>query len=96
MSVRAKFKVQRIESTQHANYPYKKEDGTPDYKRPEVVELKTIALSPVYGNGDPSHENTKFWQASPSGEIKLGTINPAAWEAFELGGEYYVDFTKAG
>ncbi len=47
------------------------------------------------GNGDPNHENTKFWQASPSGQIQIGCANLAAAEAFELGREYYVDFTPA-
>lgn len=94
MSVRAKFKVQRIESTQHQR-ARKGPDGKPDYSDTETVEMRTVVLSPVYGNGDPNHENTKFWEASPSGEIKLGTINPAAWEKFDLGREFYVDFTLA-
>ncbi len=91
MSVRAKFKVQRVEASQ----TMKRKPGGKDNEY-ETVEVRTIVLQPVYAvNGDPEHENSKFWAASPSGEIKLGTINPAAWEAFELGGEYYVDFTKA-
>lgn len=93
MSVRAKFKVQRIEASIGSRASDRQDDrGRPIY---EPCELRTIVMQPVFGNGDPEHENTKFWQASPSGEIKLGTINPAAWEAFELGGEYYIDFTKA-
>lgn len=92
MSVRAKFKVQRIEASIGSKVVGKNEQGRDMY---EPCELRTIVLQPVYANGDPEHENSKFWAASPSGEIKLGTINPAAWEAFELGSEYYVDFTKA-
>lgn len=102
MAVRAKFKVQRIEATHHNRLkkgedgqPIKGADGKPDYSQTELVEMRTVVLSPVYGNGDPNHENTKFWEQSPSGEIKLGTINPVAWKAFELGREYYVDFTPA-
>lgn len=94
MAVRAKFKVQRIESTQH-NRAKPGPDGKPNYQDVELIEMRTVVLSPVYGNGDPEHENTKFWEQSPSGEIKLGTINPAAWQAFELGHEYYIDFTPA-
>ena len=90
MSVRAKFKVQRIEQIQTVA---RRPGGAANEF--DTVELRTIVLAPVYANNDPDHENTKFWQASPSGEIKLGTINPAAWEAFELGGEYYIDFTRA-
>jgi hypothetical protein len=92
MTVRAKFKVQRIESTIGSKVVGKNEQGRDTY---EPCELRTIVMQPVYGNGDPEHENTKFWQASPSGEIRLGTISPAAWEQFELGGEFYIDFTRA-
>jgi hypothetical protein len=55
-------------------------------------ELQTIVLSPV---SDGSGENKKFFEATPSGEIKLGTVNAEAAAAFELGKSYYVDFTKA-
>ncbi len=89
--VRAKFKLIRTE-----NSIYDKVTKRPDggYDR-EPMEMRTLIFSPVYGNGDPDHENTKFWEASPSGEIKLGTVNQAAWEQFELGAEYYIDFTRA-
>lgn len=94
MSVRAKFKVQRIEATQQQRAK-PGPDGKPNYQDIETVEMRTVVLSPVYGNGDPNHENTRFWEQSPSGEIKLGTIKPQAWQAFELGREYYIDFTPA-
>lgn len=57
-------------------------------------EIKSIKLNPVYSS-DLNSENGKFWKASPSGDIRLGTINPEASSQFELGAEYYVDFTKA-
>jgi hypothetical protein len=95
VSVRAKFKCTSYEASEHSTYPHQNESGKPDYSRPEPVELRTLKFSPVYGNGDPEHENTKFWNASPSGEIRLGTINPEAWQAFEMGKEYYIDFTPA-
>ena len=92
MAVRAKFKVHRIERSMGLQCTGRDERGREVYA---ACELHTIVLQPVFGNGDPNHENTRFWQASPSGEIKLGIINQAAWETFELNGEYYVDFTKA-
>jgi hypothetical protein len=92
MNVRAKFKCDRIERIQ-ANVPKVGDDGKVAYVPGEV---RTVTLSPVYGGGDPNHENTKFWQASPSGSIQLGCANLAAAEAFELGREYYVDFSPAG
>lgn len=104
MSVRAKFTVTSITRNQGsrqetcadpANCPVGANwhDGMSRHSVP--AEVQTIGLAPVYGNGDPNHENTKFWQASPSGQIQLGTVNLAAAQQFELGAEYYVDFTKA-
>ncbi len=58
-------------------------------------ELVTIRMSPVYPNQDPNHENSVFWKYSPSGKLELGTINPSAAGKFELGKEYYIDFTPA-
>ena len=55
-------------------------------------ECRTLKLSAVYDN---SEENKKFFHATPSGQISMGMLNPAAWQQFELGKEYYVDFTPA-
>lgn len=79
MSVRAKFTVVAIKRQK--------------YGRDQ--EVHTVEMSPVYGNGDANHENTKFWQATPQGRVELGCVNQAAAEQFELGKEYYLDFTKA-
>lgn len=56
--------------------------------------MKTIKLQPVHSSVAGS-ENKAFWDASPSGEIRLGTINMEAAAQFELNGEYYIDFTRA-
>lgn len=93
MSVRAKFKVDSFTTTMQTRQ--KDPQGKWEASNLEQVEMRTIKMSPVYGNGDPNHENTKFWQASPSGELTLGTVNPEAWKQFELGKEYYIDFTPA-
>jgi hypothetical protein len=53
-----------------------------------------VVLAPVYST-DPNHENKAFWDATPNGAITLGINNPPAFAAFELGQEYYVDFTRA-
>lgn len=92
MTVRAKFKIDsltRVVSTVPVGVD---DQGKTIWGPGEVV---TIKGSPVYGSGDPNHENTKFWQSSPSGSVELGTVNMKAAEYFELGKEYYVDFTKA-
>lgn len=55
-------------------------------------EIQTIVLNPVC---DGSAENRTFFEATPVGEIKLGTVNETAARQFELGQAYYVDFTPA-
>jgi hypothetical protein len=90
--IRAKFVLNKVEITLHQRSIPPLTPGDP-YKT-EFKEMRTLILSPVYSNEEGS-ENKRFWDASPSGEIRLGTVNPSAWEQFELGKEYYVDFTKA-
>lgn len=58
----------------------------------EGKELQTIKLSPVTTG---SEENKQFYAYTPSGHIDLGTVNAEAAQQFELGKEYYVDFTPA-
>lgn len=50
-----------------------------------------VSLNPVT-SGSPENEN--FYHLTPGGNITLSTINQAAYDAFEEGAEYYVDFTK--
>ena len=57
--------------------------------------MKTIKLNPVYKSDDPEGENSKFWAASPNGEIRLGTINMDAAAQFEINAEFYVTFDRA-
>ena len=93
MSVRAKFKVDSFQSSLHM----RRKDPTGDWRSEnlEQVEIRTINMSPVNASSCPQHENTKFWNAYPYGSLQLGTVNPEAWKAFELGKEYYIDFTPA-
>ncbi len=90
MIVRAKFKVVEIKSTHQQH----KKDPAGDWNQAnlETVEMRTIVLQPVSGD---SPENLKFWDATPSGRIELGTINPEAWQAFVLSQNYYVHFVLA-
>ncbi len=55
--------------------------------------MGTVKLTPVTSGSD---ENKKFYEATPSGEITLGTINEEALAQFPIGAEVYVDFTPAG
>jgi hypothetical protein len=88
MKVRAKFRCDSI--THLITHIYDQ-----DAKQSIPTPARTVKMSPVYGNGDPTHENTKFWQASPGGALELNVVNAAAVEQFEVGREYYVDFTPA-
>jgi hypothetical protein len=54
--------------------------------------FKQVTLAPVYST-DPNHENKKFWDATPNGQITMGIQNKSASALFEIGKEYYVDFT---
>lgn len=54
---------------------------------------KNVILNPVTDDGDP--ENKAFWQASPSGELKLNINNPAASSYFSPGKYYYITFNEA-
>lgn len=54
--------------------------------------LGTVKLHPVTGD---SPENKAFYEATPGGSIDIGTINKEALELFQIGREFYVDFTPA-
>jgi len=51
-----------------------------------------VVLVPVI---DGSEENKEFYRWTPGGAISLDTINAAAAAQFEVGAEFYVDFTRA-
>ena len=55
-------------------------------------EITNIKMHPVCGN---SPENDAFFASTPAGEISIGCANAKATEQFEIGKEYYVDFTPA-
>lgn len=55
---------------------------------------RQITLKPVYST-DPAHENKTFWDATPSGELKMTINNAVAAEFFQPGTEYYIDFSEA-
>lgn len=55
-------------------------------------EDKKVVLIPVV---DDNEENKAFFEATPSGEIQMSILNQPALDEFEVGSQYYVDFTKA-
>lgn len=93
MAVRAKFKVNAIRFSMGSRKSGRKDENGRDVYEP--CKMATIEMSPVYANGDPNHENSKFWDASPGGKLELNCVNAAAVEQLELDREFYVDFTPA-
>lgn len=62
-----------------------------DYSGQQKTKL---SFAPVFSE-DPESENKKYWDATPSGELRLDVVNAAAVEGLEVGKEYYVDVTPA-
>lgn len=56
------------------------------------VDEGSVRLEPVVG-GSP--ENESFFAATPGGQIELAIVNKSALLLFEIGEEYYVDFSRA-
>lgn len=55
------------------------------------TSAKTIKFSPMYDTSIP--EDQRYSTATPSGELSMYVDNPAV--SFELGKQYYLDFTPA-
>lgn len=56
-------------------------------------ESQTLRFEAQYDTSIP--EDQRFQMATPSGNCELMIDNPAARAQFELGKDYYVDFTPA-
>lgn len=54
-------------------------------------EGSNITLEAVTGG---SEENDSFFQYTPSGQIQIGIVNEETAGQFEVGQDYYVDFTQ--
>lgn len=69
----------------------------------KLQEMKIVASNPdevsavmtfnaVYGDGKENKEWSKY---TPSGQLTMTVTNPGAVSKFQVGCEYYLDFTKA-
>ena len=67
-----------------------KADTASPYGKPSDPTQTSVTLAPVQGD-----ENKSWSQRTPGGSIKLHITNPAAIAAFEVGKDYFVDFTPA-
>lgn len=79
MNIRAKFKCVEIKKAMGGTY-----DDRGKYV-PGV--LHSYRFNPVVGD---SEENKRFFASTPSGLIELQAVRD---DLFELGQEYYLDFT---
>lgn len=59
-----------------------------------MIEAVEVKLQPVYGNKDDD-ANKEWSKWTPSGEVVMTITNPAAYQQFEIGKAYYVDFSLA-
>lgn len=60
----------------------------------ELPGQTDVKLYPVCPS-EPEDENRSWWEATPAGAIDLTITNRPAADLFEVGKEYYVDFTPA-
>ncbi|MEW6209818.1 MAG: hypothetical protein AB1631_15750 [Acidobacteriota bacterium] len=87
-TVIAKFYVQSVE---RQGYP--KRAKVDEAAEPHTTGVK-VNLSPVYAPDDKNHENHKFWEATPSGQLWMQINNPSAFDFFKEGEEVYLTFSK--
>ena len=85
MPVRAKFRLTGWTTKMGSRW----NEAKKNYEEALVCDLEFNA---VYSN---TPENNKFWDATPSGQIKMSIVNPEAVKEFTIGRQYYVDFTEA-
>jgi hypothetical protein len=85
--VRCKFRVESV--TQFASSKWDAET-----KKSTPCTLHSVSMSPVYSE-DPSSENKKFWDATPSGKLEFQCVKAEAVSGFEIGKEYYIDIHPA-
>lgn len=82
--VRAKFRLDQIHLHNHSRYL-----GGDKY---EQIEARTLIFNAVTSG---SEENKRFFASTPTGQLKMDLLPPEVWRQFELGKEYYLDFSAA-
>lgn len=90
MSMRCKMYLSSI-SKDKGDVAHYDENGQKVSKPGEVA---TLYFYPVYHQDDPDHENSKYWNATPGGQLTLNVVNAKAVEGLVAGREYYVDISE--
>lgn len=60
------------------------------YGEPKPVDTEEVTLNAVSGE-----ENKEWSKWTPSGELRMQITNPAALAQFEVGKDYFLDFSPA-
>lgn len=90
-TTRAKLKCYEIAEFQGWTSQHHKDEATGKWIGGNAPS-KRIKMQIVSSGSD---ENDHFYAVSGGTNIELITTNPNVWPMFEVGGEYYADFTKA-
>ena len=56
-------------------------------------DSREYSFSPVYGSDGSANAQWSKW--TPNGSLKMTISNPECFDKFEVGKEYYLDFTPA-
>lgn len=78
-----------VESVKTMGYPH------PENGRPVITSIEVMLRPVSYKPNDPTSENSMFWNASPSGEMKLYIQNVAVFDRFKVGCEVYLPLLDA-
>ena len=90
--VRCKFKLSDI-TMRRGHAPQYKDGKHVGYAERILYDAEFIAVHGDSGAA-PDSDNQRFWEATPSGTLKLTTVRMMPWEEM-LGREFYVDVIPA-
>lgn len=79
-NMRAKLKVAEVQS----------------HGQSQVLVFNAVAKKEGYQSDGSGDENNTFARWTPNAYLTMTVNNPALLGAFNVGDEFYVDFTKAG
>jgi hypothetical protein len=88
--VRAKMKVSEVTDQGELNVWDKYEEKV------IPTPAKKVVLFAVTGGADEIAENEAFNRSTPVARFEMTIVNTHAAEFFQVGDEFYADFTRAG
>lgn len=83
--VRAKFRLDSIKITAGSR-------PSAEANKYESCKNHELEFNAVYQG---SEENKKFFNSTPSGKLTMTVVNEEAMKEFNIGKDYYVDFTES-